>query len=77
MCLLVRASITPTCIRDKEEHVQKMVNMSGVYQLEAVQNYGEYLMAMDIPERVVRHMEKFKLVNFNLNRSNLCYFICI
>jgi hypothetical protein len=36
------------------------VNVSGVYQLEEVDNYGNYLLAMNIPERVVRHLEKLR-----------------
>jgi hypothetical protein len=36
------------------------VNISGVYQLEEVDNYSNYLLTMNIPERVVRHLEKLK-----------------
>ena len=34
--------------------------MSGVYQLEEVENYREYLLAMDIPETMVKHLEGLK-----------------
>jgi hypothetical protein len=36
----------------------KLLNISGVYQLEEVENYGEYLQAMDIPKKEIRHLEK-------------------
>jgi hypothetical protein len=36
------------------------VNISGVYQLEEVDNYAKYLLAMDIPERVIRHLENLR-----------------
>ena len=36
----------------------KLLNISGVYQLEEVENYGKYLLAMDIPKRAVRHLEQ-------------------
>ena len=38
------------------------MNISGVYQLEDVENYMEYLLAMDIPERVVRHLARMRCV---------------
>jgi hypothetical protein len=36
------------------------VDISGVYQLEEVENYGKYLLAMEIPERAVRKIESLK-----------------
>ena len=49
-----------TFSRVKMEHVQKRVNISRVYQLEEVENYGEYLKAIDIQEMVASYIEKLK-----------------
>ena len=57
LCVVVHASIAPVyCDTNKEGG--KQVNISGVYQLEEVENYEEYLLAMDIPKRVARRLEQ-------------------
>ena len=38
------------------------VNISGVYQLDQVENYGKYLLALDIPKFAVRNIETMKYV---------------
>ena len=60
MLVVVKVSFPGTCSRVNEKQVKKMVNISGVYQLEDVDNYGEYLMAMDIPEKVAKYIVKLK-----------------
>ena len=64
VCVIVHASSPDTeCGCDTPEHplkTDKVVNISGVYLLEEVENYGKYLLAMDIPERVVKNIESLK-----------------
>ena len=38
------------------------VNISGVYMLDQVENYGKYLLALDIPKFAVRNIETIKYV---------------
>lgn len=59
--VIVEASSPTNCTGGQHgEKSLELLDISGVYQLEEVENYGEYLLAMDIPERAVRHMEKLK-----------------
>ena len=59
VCVIVQASYPDTGCGCKAEK-ERLVNISGVYELEEVENYGEYLLAMDIPERAVRNIENMK-----------------
>ena len=55
--MVVHASIAPVyCDTNKEGG--KQVIISGVYKLDEVENYGKYLLAMDIPKRVARRLEQ-------------------
>ena len=38
----------------------KKVNISGTFYLETVENYAEYLLAMEIPENVVDNLKNLK-----------------
>ena len=64
MCVIVHASSAVTnCGCEEPEHqlkTEKLVNISGEYMVEEVENYGKYLLPMDIPERVVRNIESLK-----------------
>jgi hypothetical protein len=65
VCVIVHASSPDTgCGCDTPDHhllkKDKPVNISGVYLLEEVENYDNYLLALDIPERVVRNLESLK-----------------
>ena len=42
------------------EDMDRKVNMSGVFFLETVENYGEYLLAMEIPENVVDNLKNIR-----------------
>eukprot|EP00090_Calanus_glacialis_P001577 TRINITY_DN11146_c0_g1_i1.p1 TRINITY_DN11146_c0_g1~~TRINITY_DN11146_c0_g1_i1.p1 ORF type:complete len:220 (-),score=53.76 TRINITY_DN11146_c0_g1_i1:110-769(-) len=71
VCVIVHASSPNTgCGCDTPQHplkTNKLVNISGVYLLEEVENYGEYLLAMDIPERAVRNIESLKSETITVN----------
>ena len=38
----------------------KKVNISGTFYLETVENYAEYLLAMEIPDNVVDNLKNFR-----------------
>merc|ERR1719245_930639 len=63
VCVLVNASLPPSCGCRTGQHgpaTEGEVNISGVYLLDQVENYGKYLLAMDIPEIAVRNIETMK-----------------
>jgi len=63
LCLIVYLSkphMSCGCQGEYHQKKERQVNMSGVYLLDEVENYGEYLLAMDIPERAVRNIEHMK-----------------
>jgi hypothetical protein len=64
VCVIVDASL-PGCGCGEDEVLEEssqQVNISGVYQLEEVENYEEYLLAMEIPPAAVRHIKLIKWV---------------
>ena len=65
VCIIVNASIPPSCGckadgEEEESEREEQVDISGVYQLEEVENYEEYLLAMDIHPAAVRHIKMLK-----------------
>jgi hypothetical protein len=51
----------------KNQHISSILtswSTSGEYLMEEVENYDKYLLALDIPERVVRNLFSFRLRNF-------------
>ena len=62
VCIIVHASIPVSgCGEEGElEESGHQVDISGVYQLEEVENYEEYLLAMEIPVAAVRHIKMIK-----------------
>ena len=63
VCIIVNASIPSSCgcgTHGEEEESEEQVDISGVYQLEEVENYEEYLLAMDIHPAAVRHIKMLK-----------------
>jgi hypothetical protein len=58
VCIIVHASGPAYCVELEESDPQ--VDISGVYQLEEVENYEEYLLAMEIPPAAVRHIKMIK-----------------
>ena len=57
VCVIIDESL-PGC--GCGEDGEQQVNVSGVYQLEEVENYEEYLLAMDIHPAAVRHIKMLK-----------------
>ena len=53
--IIARASVPAYC--GEEEERTEQVDMSGEYQLEEVENYEEYLLAMEIHPSAVRHLK--------------------
>jgi hypothetical protein len=64
VCIIIHASI-PGCGCGEDgvlEESSQHVNISGMYQLEEVENYEEYLLATEIPPAAVRHIKMMKWV---------------
>ena len=61
VCIIVHASV-PAYFGEVEES-EEQVDIYGVYQLEEVENYEEYLLAMEIPPAAVRHIKMLRWVN--------------
>jgi hypothetical protein len=57
-CFIVHTSLP--AYSGEVEQVEQQVNMLGVYQLEQVENYEEYLLAMKIPAAAVKHIQMMK-----------------
>ena len=59
VCIIVNASIPGAgCGEDWEvKESGQQVDISGVYQLEEVENYEEYLLALEIPPAAVKHIK--------------------
>ena len=53
MLRLVVHGFTAPVHCDMHQEEGKLLNISGVYQLEEVENYRKYLLAMNIPKRAV------------------------
>ena len=53
--IIAHASVPAYC--GEEEERTEQVDMSGEYQLEEVENYEEYLLAMEIHPAAVRHLK--------------------
>ena len=64
VCVIFHASIPGRgCGEDGDlEESGQQVDISRLYQLEEVENYEEYLLAMEIPPAVVMHIKMIKWV---------------
>ena len=63
VCFIVNASMPSSCgcgTHGEVEEREEQVDISGVYQLEEVENYEEYLLAMEIPPAAVRHIKMIR-----------------
>ena len=64
VCIIVHASIPGSGCEEEGELKESghQVDISGVYQLEEVDNYEVYLLAMEIPVAAVRHIKMIRWV---------------